>query len=60
MSDLDSEQNRRIRDVEARLNEVENQMSAILARLDQATSLLKIIGIGLGAMIGIDVQGMMV
>lgn len=59
MSDLDSEQNRRIRDVEARLNEVENQMSAILARLDQATSLLKIIGIGLGAMIGIDVQGMM-
>lgn len=60
MSDLDSEQNRRIRDVESRLNAVENQMSAILARLDQATSLLKIIGIGLGAMIGIDVQGMMV
>jgi len=60
LSDLDSEQNRRIRDVESRLNEVENQMSAILARLDQATSLLKIIGIGLGAMIGIDVQGMMV
>ena len=59
-SDLDGEQNRRIRDVEARLNEVENQMSAILARLDQATSLLKIIGIGLGAMIGIDVQGMIV
>lgn len=59
MSDLDHEQNRRIRDVESRLNEVENQMSAILARLDQATSLLKIIGIGLGAMIGIDVQGMM-
>ena len=59
LSDLDSEQNRRIRDVEARLNEVENQMSAILARLYQATSLLKIIGIGLGAMIGIDVQGMM-
>lgn len=60
MSDLDTEQNRRIRDVESRLNEVENQMSAILARLDQATSLLKIIGIGLGAMIGIDVQGMMI
>ena len=59
LSDLDGEQNRRIRDVEARLNEVENSVSAILARLDQATSLLKIIGIGLGAMIGIDVQGMM-
>ncbi len=60
MSDLDSEQNRRIRDVEARINEVENQMSAILAKLEQATTLLKIVGIGLGAMIGIDVQGLMV
>lgn len=57
--DLDTEQNRRIRDIEARINEVENQMSAILARLDQATNLLKIVGIGLGAMIGIDLQGMM-
>ncbi len=60
MSDLDTEQNRRIRDVEARINEVENQMSAILAKLEQATTLLKIVGIGLGAMIGIDVQGLMV
>jgi len=60
MSDLDNEQNRRIRDVESRLNEVENQLSAVLARLDQATNLLKIVGIALGAMIGIDVQGMMV
>ncbi len=59
LNDQDNEQNRRIRDVESRLNEVENQMSAILARLDQATSLLKIIGIGFGAMIGIDLQGMM-
>jgi hypothetical protein len=58
--DLDTEQNRRIRDIEARINEVENQMSAILARLDQATNLLKIVGIGLGAMIGIDIQGMMI
>lgn len=58
-ADLDTEQNRRIRDIEARINEVENQMSAILARLDQATNLLKIVGIGLGAMIGIDLQGMM-
>lgn len=58
--DLDTEQNRRIRDIEARINVVENQMSAILARLDQATNLLKIVGIGLGAMIGIDLQGMMI
>ena len=59
MSDLDGEQNRRIRDVESRINELENQVSAILARLDQATNLLKIIGIGVGAVIGIDIQGLM-
>lgn len=59
MSDLDGEQNRRIRDVESRINELENQMSAVLARLDQATNLLKIIGIGVGAVIGIDIQGLM-
>tara|TARA_Y100001937_G_scaffold127152_1_gene198452 strand:- start:1560 stop:1742 length:183 start_codon:yes stop_codon:yes gene_type:complete len=60
MSDLDTEQNRRIRDIESRINEVENQMSAILAKLEQATTLLKVVGIALGAMIGIDVQGMVV
>ena len=60
MTDLDTEQNKRIRDVESRLNEVENQLSAVLARLDQATNLLKIVGIGLGAMIGIDLQGMVI
>ena len=59
MSDLAGEQNRRIRDVESRINELENQMSAVLARLDQATNLLKIIGIGVGAVIGIDIQGLM-
>jgi tetrahydromethanopterin S-methyltransferase subunit G len=59
MSDLDNEQNRRIRDVETRINELENQVSAILAKLEQAHGLLKIIGIGLGAMVGMDLQGMM-
>ena len=59
LSDLDDEQNKRIRDVEARLNEVENSVSAILARLDQATNLLKVVGIALAATIGIDLQGMM-
>ena len=59
MSDLDGEQNRRIRDVESRINELENQVSAILAKLEQAHGSLKIIGIGLGAMVGMDLQGMM-
>jgi tetrahydromethanopterin S-methyltransferase subunit G len=59
MTDLDSEQNRRIRDVESRINELENQVSAILAKLEQAHGLLKVIGIGLGAMVGMDLQGLM-
>ena len=54
----DDLQNSRIRDVEKRVNELENQLSAILAKLDTTMNLLKIIGIGCGAMIGIDVQGM--
>tara|TARA_R110000824_G_scaffold19935_1_gene76156 strand:+ start:630 stop:806 length:177 start_codon:yes stop_codon:yes gene_type:complete len=54
----DEEQNRRIRDMEARINVVENQVSAILAKLEQAHGLLKVVGIGLAAMIGIDLQGM--
>jgi|TARA_R110002072_G_scaffold265812_1_gene424728 hypothetical protein len=59
MTDLDGEQNRRIRDVESRINEVENQISAILAKLEQATTLLKVVGVALGAMVGLDIQGMM-
>ena len=44
--------------MEARINVVENQVSAILAKLEQAHGLLKVVGIGLDAMIGIDLQGM--
>mgnify|MGYP003659617169 FL=1 len=57
MSDLDTEQNERIRGVESRINELENQVHALIAKLDQTMSIMKIVGIGLGAMIGIDVQG---
>ena len=39
----DDLQNSRIRDVEKRVNELENQMSAILARLDQTMNLLKVV-----------------
>lgn len=60
MSDLDSEQNRRIRDVEQRINALENQVSMLLGRLDSMTSLLKVLAVGVGAMIGLDVQGLVV
>lgn len=60
MSDLDNEQNRRIRDVESRINELENQVSMLLGKLETTTSLLKVVAIGLGAMLGLDLQGMVV
>jgi len=60
MSDLDTEQNRRIRDVEARINELENQVSMLIGKLDTTTSMLKVVAIGLGAMLGLDLQGMMI
>ena len=58
MSDLDSEQTRRIRDVEARVNALENQGAALVGRLETMTSMLKVVAIGLGAVVGIDLQGM--
>jgi len=58
MSDLDTEQNERIRMVESRVNDIENQMNRLIGELSQTMKILKIVGIGLGAMIGIDIQGM--
>lgn len=60
MSDLDGEQNRRIRDVESRINELENQVSLLVGQLSTATSMLKVVAIGLGAVLGMDLQGMIV
>tara|TARA_Y100000356_G_C11229828_1_gene274292 strand:- start:1025 stop:1207 length:183 start_codon:yes stop_codon:yes gene_type:complete len=59
MSELDLEQNERIRTVEQRVNELENQVSRLIGELTQTMKILKIVGIGLGAMIGLDVQGLM-
>lgn len=60
MTDLDNEQNRRIRDVETRINQLENQVSMLLGKLETTTSMLKVVAIGLGAMVGLDLQGMMI
>jgi hypothetical protein len=56
----DAEQNRRIRDVEARLNTLENQVSMLLGRLETMTSIMKVLAVGVGAMVGLDLQGMVV
>lgn len=55
----DDEQNRRIRDLEARVNQVETDLSAILARLDTLTTLGKGLLMLAGLALGVDVVPMM-
>lgn len=55
----DLEQNRRIRAVETRINELENQLALLMGKLDATTSMLKAVAIGVGALVGLDLQGMM-
>ena len=56
---LDKEQSQRIQHLENRVNEVENQLSAILARLDTLTSIGKALALLAGAALGIDVLPML-
>jgi|TARA_R100000482_G_C5123175_1_gene147047 tetrahydromethanopterin S-methyltransferase subunit G len=56
---LDQEQSKRIQNLENRVNEVENQLSAILARLDTLTSIGKALAVLAGAAIGVDVLPML-
>jgi tetrahydromethanopterin S-methyltransferase subunit G len=55
----DQEQNRRIRDLEARVNTMESQLAAIVAKLDTLTTIARTIGIIAGAALGIDVLPML-
>lgn len=59
-SGQDAEQNRRIREVEGRINALENQVAQLLGRLETMTGLMKLLAVGLGAMVGIDLQGMVI
>lgn len=59
MSDADNVQNARIRDLENRVNQVENDLSAILAKLDTLTSLGKGLALLAGAALGVDILPMM-
>lgn len=54
----DKEQNYRIRDLESRLNTLENQVFALIAKIDTLTSMGKGLMILCGAMIGVDVMPM--
>jgi hypothetical protein len=56
MMDMDGEQNLRLREVEARVNQMESDMAAIMARLDTLSSIGKALAILAGAAIGIDIM----
>ena len=55
----DDEQNRRIRDLEGRVNQVESDLASILARLDTLTTLGKGLLMVAGLALGIDVVPML-
>ena len=54
--DMDGEQNLRLREVESRVNQMESDMAAIMARLDTLSSIGKALAILAGAAIGIDIM----
>jgi hypothetical protein len=56
--ELNREQNRRLREVEARVNEVENMISGLTARIDTLIQIGKVILLVVGASVGIDVSQM--
>ena len=55
MSDTDVEQNTRLRELEQRVNSVENDLSAILAKLATVESIGKGLMMVCGALFGIEV-----
>ena len=58
MADLDIEQNQRIGRLEERLNNVENDISAITAKLDVIQQLCKGLMLIAGVALGVDVVPM--
>jgi len=54
--DMDGEQNTRLREVESRMNQVESNLAAIMARLDTLSSIGKALAILAGASLGIDIM----
>ena len=59
MADIDIDQNQRIAALEQRVNEVENSISAITAKLDVIQQLCKGLMLLAGVALGVDVVPMM-
>jgi len=58
MADLDIEQNSRIRGLEDRVNQIENEIAAITAKLDVIQQLCKGLMVLAGLALGVDVVPM--
>ena len=54
----DEEQNTRIRELESRVNLVENDLASILSEIKTLTNVGKVILLALGAMAGMDLTSM--
>ena len=59
MSNEDTTQNERISKLEERVNMVENDLSAILAKLDLSQQMMKVLLVVAGTALGVDVIPMM-
>lgn len=59
MADIDIDQNQRIAALESRVNEVENSISAITAKLDVIQQLCKGLMLLAGVALGVDVVPIM-
>ena len=55
----DDEQNRRIGDVEKRINELENNVAAMIAKIDTLISIGKGLVMMVGIALGVDVMPML-
>jgi len=59
MSESESVQNGRIRDLESRVNQIENDLSSILAKLQTLTTIGKTIALLASMALGVDVLPLM-
>tara|TARA_R110000751_G_scaffold16460_2_gene52020 strand:+ start:3683 stop:3868 length:186 start_codon:yes stop_codon:yes gene_type:complete len=55
MNESESVQNGRIRDLENRVNAIENNISSILAKVGTLTTIAKAVALMVGAALGVDI-----
>lgn len=58
--ELDKDQSIRIQKLEEKVLAIEVSLGALKAQISQATQILKVVAVGMGLVLGIDLQGAMV